>query len=390
MMTEKSIIKIGLVVNDFLPVGNVWIWRQLLLKEHKPEVIFAKTRSNEELYPADNVIICKKRSYLLLKIRMKLWFFFKYFYFGLSRKAEKTLRVFIPKHNLAVLHAHFGTVGCEVVDICKSLKLPLIVTFHGFDATSVPNRWPGYTRKLNDLFRYSHTIIAVSHFIKRRLIELGCPPEKIAMSYLGVPIPKACKEYIWTGSRIRFLHIGSFVEKKGVPDLVRAFVKAFPVDSNVELMLVGKGPDKTLCQKLIAELKPANPILMKDAVPSDLVYKEFLEADVFVLNSRTDSQGTTEGLPIALLEAQSYGLPAISTIHAGIPEAIVHNKTGLLINEKDQEDLIKALQQLNSSERIKRMGLAAYDFVKQKFDLEQCNNQLEDLYIQAATDQGNK
>jgi colanic acid/amylovoran biosynthesis glycosyltransferase len=386
-MIEKPIVKVGLVVNDFLPVGNVWIWRQLFLKNHKPEIIFAKIRSNEELYPASNVVICKKSSILMLKIRMKLWILFKHFYYGLSRKAKQTITEVSKKHSLTVLHAHFGTVGCEVLNVCKELKLPLLVTFHGFDATSVPNRWPGYTNKLHELFRYAHKTIAVSHFIRERLIALGCPAEKIAMSYLGVPIPEACKPYSKQPARTRFIHIGSFVEKKGVPDLVRAFTKAFPVSSNVELLLVGKGPDKALCQNLISELKPANPILMKDAVPSNLVYKEFLDADVFVLNSRIDSQGTTEGLPIALLEAQSYGLPAISTLHAGIPEAIIHNETGLLIREKDEEALINALQQMNNAGRIKQMGTAAYEFMKRKFDLELCNNQLDELYRQAGSGQ---
>lgn len=379
--------KVGLIVKDFLPIGQVWIWRQLSLEKLAPVIIFARARSNEKLYPANHVIVFNQSSNFLLKVRMKLWFIFKYFYHGLNKSEKKMIKSGLSQNHISVVHAHFGTVGSEILDLCKELNMPLLVTFHGFDATSVPRRWPGYADKLHKLFQYADTIIAVSNFIREKLINLGCPPDKIALCYLGVPIPKTVKAYSIPGSRIRFIHIGSFVEKKGVPDLVKAFARAFPSDANVELMLVGDGYSKELCRELILELKPANPILMKGTVLSDQVYKEFLEADVFVLNSRIDSQGTTEGLPIALLEAQSYGLPVISTIHAGIPEAIVHNHTGLLISEKDQDALIGAMRQLNNADLIKRMGMQAHAFVKEKFNLIDCNKQLEELYRKADNNQ---
>lgn len=381
MASDKE-LRLALVVENFLPIGQVWIWRQLFLDTVVPSIVFARNRSNEFLYPWNGVILYNKRGVFFSKVRVRLWFFFKHFYFSLNPKEKTLIRSGIKRFNIVVLHAHFGTVGCELLDLCRELNVRLIVTFHGFDATAVPKRWPGYSRKLHQLFKNSFKIIAVSAFIKQKLIELGCPPKKIDVLYLGVPIPKDKKVYWKDDSKIRFIHVGSFVEKKGVPDLIRAFSKAFPTSSNVELLLVGDGPERELCRRLISELNPANPILMKDTVPSNLVYQEFLQADVFVLNSRIDSQGTTEGLPIALLEAQSYGLPVISTLHAGIPEA-VSQEGACLVPERDEESLVSALRLMVDGDRIRLMGEASRMFVEGKFNLKECNRKLERLYHSA-------
>ncbi len=70
--------------------------------------------------------------------------------------------------------------------------------------------------------------------------------------------------------------------------------------------------------------------------PHDRVLEMLNESSVFVLPSITDPEtGNKEGLPVTVLEASSHGLPVISTVHEGIPEAIEHNVTGLLAAEGD-------------------------------------------------------
>jgi glycosyltransferase involved in cell wall biosynthesis len=60
------------------------------------------------------------------------------------------------------------------------------------------------------------------------------------------------------------------------------------------------------------------------------------ECDIFLQHSRRDpATGDEEGLPVALLEAMSYGLAIVSTRHGGIPEAIEDGTTGFLVAEGD-------------------------------------------------------
>ena len=106
----------------------------------------------------------------------------------------------------------------------------------------------------------------------------------------------------------------------------------------------------------------------------------YSDADVFVLNSRTDSNGTKEGLPIGILEASSAALPIISTYHAGIPESVMHRETGLLVEEYDDEGLILALKKMLDPKLRHKYGVAGRKFMEEKFSLQNCNRVLSMYY----------
>jgi colanic acid/amylovoran biosynthesis glycosyltransferase len=67
-------------------------------------------------------------------------------------------------------------------------------------------------------------------------------------------------------------------------------------------------------------------------------------ADIFLQHSITDPvTGDEEGLPVAILEAMAHSLPVISTIHAGIPEAVLEGTTGFLVRERDTEGMAERI-----------------------------------------------
>ena len=129
--------------------------------------------------------------------------------------------------------------------------------------------------------------------------------------------------------------VGRFVEKKGVDDLIEAL--ATIVDPRPRSLLIGDGP-------LDASMRDRAAALGLDATfvglqPAAVVARRLAESKVLVAPSRTAANGESEGLPTTILEAASHGVPAVSTLHSGIPEAVEDGKTGLLGPEGDRAAL---------------------------------------------------
>jgi colanic acid/amylovoran biosynthesis glycosyltransferase len=377
--------RVAVAVNTFLGYTNAWVHRQVVGEASEARLVLCKKRDCEEQFPFEPVVACADRTpRLLRKIRGKLWPLFRHFPPRPSPRQKRAFAAALREHRIDLVHAHFGMVGCGVAPVCRSLRIPLIVTTHGYDVTAVPRRWPAYVAALRRLFDECPFFIVVSEDMKGKLIDLGCRPEKIRVSYLGVPIDEfAFVDRSQRTGPVRFLHAGRLTAKKGVPDLVRAFAQAFPEPGMAVLDIVGNGEEETTVKEMITPCAPANPVNLFGRANQEQIRQHYAQADAFVLNSREAPDGSREGLPISTLEAAATGLPALSTYHAGIPESIRHGETGLLVQEFDQDALVDALRQMADRERRLTMGHAARAFMEERFALDKCNARLGEMYREA-------
>ena len=103
---------------------------------------------------------------------------------------------------------------------------------------------------------------------------------------------------------------------------------------------------------------------------------EILEdIDLFVMPSICESFG------VAAIEAQAMGIPVIASMSGGIPEAIVHNKTGTLVEAKNVEKLEESIIKLIKNPKLrKKMGKAGRQFVLSKYDLQKNVVRMENIY----------
>ncbi|MGO9956547.1 MAG: glycosyltransferase [Solirubrobacteraceae bacterium] len=286
-----------------------------------------------------------------------------------------------------LVHAHFGFDGLRAAALTRSLALPLVVTFHGYDVTrtesnvlDLPHR--NYRRRLPVLAEQVDLSIAVSDFIRRHLLKLGFPDDKVQVHYIGVDT-KAWPALPLQGRESVVLGVGRFVEKKGFQYLIDAVAEIQRSGRKAKLVLIGSGPlDETLRSRA---RQSTGDCEFLGSRPASEVKMWMGRARVLAVPSVTAASGDTEGLPITVLEALSSGLPVVASEHAGIPEAVIDGTTGLLARERDVHGLARHLTAILSDDQLwTRLSTEARARVGREFDLARQTEKLERMYDEVA------
>lgn len=284
-----------------------------------------------------------------------------------------------------LVHAHFGVCGALALPVAKALQKPLVVTFHGFDAcmtddyakkNSLSTRI--YLQRREQLKQSADTFIAVSNFIKGKLVDQGFPEDKIKVHYIGVDTQKFNPDANLIRQPV-VLFVGRLTEKKGCEYLIKAMAKVQAIVPNAQLVAIGDGPLRDTLEAKAAETLSQYQFLGVQS--PDQVRQWMNKAYVLVAPSVTTHTGDSEGLPMVILEAQAMGLPVISSYHAGIPEAVVHEKTGYLTQEKDWQSIASYMLQLFQNHQLwQQVSHAGQKQVQTKFDLHHQIETLENIY----------
>ena len=367
--------QLGIYVRTFPRISEAFITEQAHnLTQYEPTFI-TNTLLRETSFPS---ISLSQNDFLRIKqIAYTLTCFPNLFsnYFGLISKLD-------------LIHAHFGPNGVYAMALADKLKIPLIVTFHGYDITLTRQAiWRTgkflYYQLIfheRELKTKASAFIAVSNFIRHKLIEQGYPQEKIIQHYIGVDTDKFSPSSQKADERY-ILCVGRHTEKKGIDTLLRAFARIATKHPSVNLLQVGKGQLTTELQKLTKQLGIDKQVRFLGAQPHEKVLQLMQHAEIFALPSQIAKSGECEGLPIVILEASACGVPVVSTYHSGIPEAVIEGETGFLVSEKDDKSLAEKLDILLSDRALgKKMGEQGRDLINEKFDIRKQTIKLETIY----------
>ncbi|CAN5376548.1 hypothetical protein BH09BAC1_BH09BAC1_30710 [soil metagenome] len=276
----------------------------------------------------------------------------------------------IKKHDIKLVLAEYGPVGVHWLPVCKKAGIPLLIYFHGFDATR-GDVLKQYQLKYKELFEYASTIFVVSKPMKKLLLEWGAPEQKLVLNPCGADL-LLFNYHQRTQTTPIILSIGRFAKTKR-PDLViSAFAEVLKVVPTAILRMAGAGEMLADCKRLTSQLGISQSVTFLGVLAPEQVGQEMSAAQVFVQHSMTTLDGETEGAPVAIMEAGASGLPVVSTLHAGIPEIVEHEKTGYLVSEGDIQGMAKYLIKLLQHKHIaSEMGRAASERIAKHFSLEQ-------------------
>ena len=284
-----------------------------------------------------------------------------------------------------LIHAHFGIDGVLALPLARKTRLPLLVTFHGYDITSndcskYVSGWnyETYNRGRQILFKEAKSFIAVSDFIRSQLIAKGCPEEKIIVHYIGIDTDKFTPDLTINRKPV-VLFVGRLVEKKGCEYLIRAMAQVQSVMPEVELVIIGEGILREKLEQLAAQLLYSYRFL--GAQPPEIVKTWMNQSQLLAVPSVTAATGDTEGAPMVVLEAQAMGLPVVGSLHAGIPELVLEGETGLLAKEKDWKTLAeKILLILKDNLFWHKLSHQGQERVNTSFNLRTQTQALENIY----------
>jgi glycosyltransferase involved in cell wall biosynthesis len=280
--------------------------------------------------------------------------------------------------DVRIIHAQFGRGGALALPLADALNVPLVVTFHGGDATKDKHfhrSWPigtVFQRRWPRLQQQTRKFLCVSDFVRRRLQERGVRDDILAVHHLGVVMPPMPTQSSVPSNRL--LAVGRFVAKKGFDDAIVAVRIARASGIDVELDLIGEG---ALRPRLVA-LASGLPVHFHGWCDPEKVAQAMADALALLVPSKVACSGDSEGLPTVVIEAQARGLPVIGTRHAGIPEAIQDRINGRLVPESDPPALADAIIQLAKDPAL-RAGLreTALRSVRADFDAVRQSQRLE-------------
>lgn len=381
---------VAIYTNTFLTASMTFVYRQLCgIADRFDPIVLTTKQDHKDRFPfspiyvmPDNRTIEHSRNFASRVYRWtKKQITGKYT--TLSRSQILSFCDVMRRKKVRLIHAHFGPDGLQMLPIAKELGIPLLVTFHGYDASSaLHNRV--YLRHLRRLFEYAH-IICVSEHMANKLYLYGAVQSKTDIHYIGIPVEEfdvvereSIKHKVDQQKTLIFLQVSNFVEKKGHEYTVQAFHRFLPSYPNSQLVFAGDGPTRLKIEKLCHNLGVDDQVSFLGKVAKPQVIDLMRQADVFLHHSVTARNGDQEGIPTVIMEAMATGLTVLSTHHSGIPELIEDGVEGYLVDERDINSYAERLVLLVNGQP--ETGARAADKIRSKFNIDKQTKLLKDIY----------
>ena len=220
-------------------------------------------------------------------------------------------------------------------------------------------------------YRQVDGFIAASHAIKQILVSDGIPAGRIEVVHDGIDVEKiqhrpvidVHAEYWLPHGVPVIVNVGALVGHKGQKYLIEAMPLVLREVPDAHLIIFGEGDLRAPLEKQIKQLALAKRVLLPGF--REDVMSLMKSADLFVMSS------VTEGLGSAVLDAMAMGHAVVGTRAGGIPEAVVPDETGLLVEPADAKALAAAIVRLlKDADLRKQFGEAGRKRVAEHFGVD--------------------
>lgn len=278
------------------------------------------------------------------------------------------------------VHVHFGNNGMLGVFL-KDLGYAkeCYVSFHGADANKL--KTAAELDYLKTLFKSDVKFVSNSIFMKKKLVSLGCNNNNIMVLPYCIDLDKFNYFERDLNEEVKFISVGRLVEKKGHIYVLQALKKIVEKYNNIKYLIVGDGPQKRSLENYCNKVNLNKNVTFLGSKKSDEVKQLLKSSSVFILNSITAEDGDMEGLPVVILEAQASGLPILSTYHAGIPEMVSNGVEGLLVEEKNVEEIYKSMKFfIENKNDWNRMGKNGFSNISKNYSLDIMKNRFQEIF----------
>ena len=250
------------------------------------------------------------------------------------------------REGIGHFHVHFANRAAHTALFLKEMVgIPFSVTAHGQDFMSDLGS--------DDLLREicaAAEFVAVETDYSRGLLSAKCPESvmKIHRVYNGMDFSNfiTAEPPGVSAGPVRIVSIGRLVEFKGFAFLIAACAELKRRGLEFTCEIVGDGPLRETLQAQIVAGGLESKVTLAGALPQQAVFEKLRSCDIFALACTFDRAGASDVFPTVILEAMASARPVVSTAIAGVPEAVVHGLTGLVVPSGDAEALANGLERL--------------------------------------------
>lgn len=324
-----KIMRILLVTNGFSPeIGGVQVYcyelaKNLTLLGEEVVVLAPLTEGAGEFDRKENFEIIRTRKRVCSRLS-----------FLLLLKRKRITKILVGH-------------GSHYVRLASLAHLLFKTTYHvivHLEEILLPER----EKVIQKSFSRANKVITISHFAKKKLVEIGIPEDKIVVIPNGVDIGKfnprldffpIRKKHNLENKKI-ILTVARLGEHKGHANVIRALPRVLEKVSEAIYLVVGSGKEEGRLKGLVKELGLEDRVVFTGEVKEEEIPLYYMACDVFIMSS------DIEGFGIVFLEANACGKPVIGGRSGGIPDAIIDGKTGLLVDPFDVNQIADALVKL--------------------------------------------
>lgn len=282
-----------------------------------------------------------------------------------------------------ILHVHWPFPhGIMALPAHWLLRIPLVLNFHGAELLlAKKKKW--VRPILHFVLGHANKILANSSFTKQRIQEIRSV--EVQLSPYGTTLANQ-EEYggfnqnrgIQLGAKKRILFVGRHILRKGIDVLLHA-AQELPSET-YQVRIVGHGSETESLKELAQKLQLSN-VIFTGKLSKEQLEEEYANAAVFVLPAVIDARGDTEGLGVVLIEAVELGIPLVASQVGGIPDVVIHEKTGLLVAPGDPHELALALLRLTQDQEFANaLTQNAKLHVRQNFSWQRVTSDLVSIY----------
>lgn len=257
----------------------------------------------------------------------------------------------------------------------------VVYTFHGAELI-LAEKSIFYKFFLRFINRFAEAITVNSSFTRKKVLKITSDKPVYIVPFGAAVEPKEVRNEIGREKEEkRILFVGRLVERKGVKYLIEAIKLLAEKYKNLKLIIVGIGPDFEYLKHYVKSSDMEKVVVFKGRISSEELMEEYRNSDVFVLPAIIDSKGDTEGLGVVLIEAMSFGVPVVASRVGGIVDVVLHEETGLLVEEKNVEELRDSIERLLVDKELKmKLIRNAYQHINKNFNWDSILDKLVTIY----------
>lgn len=306
-------------------------------------------------------------------------------YFTMVPAVKKILKKIKPD----ILNAHYAS-GYGTTARLVNFH-PWLLSVWGSDVYDFPYKSPLHMQLIRKNLHSADAIASTSICMAKQVNNITSGLKKVSITPFGINtnVFKPSMNHNLEKKRIVIGTVKSLTHTYGVDILIKSFAillqtltkERYQTAKELELHIVGTGPDENNLRQLAIELGIHDKVLFIGQVDNSQVPKELEKFDIYVALSRSESFG------VAIIEASSTGLPVIVSNVGGLPEVVIDGITGIIVPPENPEAASKALLKLSLEPNLRmKMGEAGRQYIIDKYDWDISVDIMKRLYQKTIED----